>query len=232
MPLKMCPYISLTGALCLSVFGYCLGTLSTSGERERLGPNERLFRGPNEKKKVELYFWPCGFSLMLACLLFWMGWECIWPALEALLPWQRGGVALAILFHGSFPVLLFDFVKSIKARRNVYRFLTDCRADGSLRAIHEKASEYKDEWVVHDMRQDGHNLSQLAKCAVQGYYYKAVLIVMNIPAEQVLQKLAQYSLLTKNGHERLPPAKTGNIFPKGGSSVLFYHQAEYVRIRG
>ena len=236
--MKLCPLFFLVWMLCVFMFGYCWASGAVSGEGLS-GGLPRFFRASNKKKKSDLYLWALCFSLMLAYYLSSLspkGRECIGAVIKMIFTnglegWQAGGVALAFIFHGAFPVLLFDLIKDSRAQRNVYRFLMDCRTEGFLHAIHEKTS-VETKWVVHNIGQDGYNLLQLAKRAAQGYYYKPVLIVLNIPAEQLLQKLEQYNLVTKNGYMRLPPPKSAPLFPEGGSIVHFYYQAEYVRIWG
>ena len=220
------------------MFFYCLMSAVLSTSAMPGGP--WLLRAPNVEKKRILYyravfciipFW--GLPYFFSCAT-----EVIAPFMNSLELWQLLGVLIAIFFNTPILVLLFRLTENAKVRRNVRRLLADCQQDGSMRAIYEMHRERATgalgswEWVAYDLMQDGYSLHQLAKRAIQGDYFIPVLVVMNIPAEQVLQKLEQYNLITKNGYKRLPPAKSGNIFFKGGSSVLFYYQAEYVSIRG
>ena len=237
--MKMCPYFSLIWVICLFVLGYSAASALEHGEGGGSKGGPRIFRAPNEEEKAKLSFFMGVFIALF--LLFSEDVKCSGDVTKAianaLLPngfeeWQDAGAGSAIvIILGAFPVVLFNLIKSVKARRNVYRFLADCRAEGYLCAIYEQAGLYSEWWLAYDMRRDGHNLLRFAKRAIRGREQHPVHIAMNIPPEKVLQKLSQYNLLTKNGYKRLPPLKSSR-FPKSGSIVHFYYQAEYVRIWG
>ena len=244
--MKMCSFFSLIWVLCLFVLGCSAASAAAHAEGGVGGkkpgggkPGPRRFRAPNEEEKAKLSFLASFFTAMF--LIFTEDVKCSGDVTKAIanafLPngfeeWQDAGAGSAIMIIlGAIPVVLFDLIKSIKASRNVYRFLADCKAEGSLCAIYEQTSNWSEWWVVHDMKRNGHDLLRLTKRAVEGHYYKPVYIAVNIPPEKVLQKLAQYNLVIKNGYKRLPPPKTSR-FPKGGSIVHFYYQAEYARIWG
>ena len=195
-----------------------------------------FFRAPAKEKEERLY----SFALYGSLLAFFSSSflcepECAKCQLVPDLYGWQGAVAFPVFMtHGFFIRLLFELIQLRKARRNVSRFLNDGAAEGCIRAIYERTSPRLYEpfkWVLRDVTQDEHGLRQIAKRAVRGKCDTPVYIAMNIPPEQVLQKLAQYNLVTRNGYKRLPPAKT-SLFPKGGSMVHFYYHAEYVRIWG
>ena len=116
------------------------------------------------------------------------------------------------------------------AKRAVHRFMRDCVADGSMRYVYETTS--KGVPTVHDLMTSEHSLWKLAMHAVQGSETTPVYIVMNMPAEQAIQKLQQHKLITKNGYKRLPAPKNRHLIPPGGSVLQFYYNAEYVRVWG
>lgn len=236
----MCLCLSLLLVLGWPMLFYCVAFVADSGEITPGGL--RLLRAPNVRKKGFLrylavyciipflggvnYFFPCAATVIA-------------PFTRRLEAWQLFAVCVGICLSGSFPVVLFGLIKNIKARRNVFRLLADCKQDGSLCAIY--AAQYEEsstgalgspEWIYYDMMQDGYSLQKLAKCATQGLSDMPVLVVMNIPPEQVLQKLSQYNLVTKNGYERLPRPEKNHLIPKSGSMVHFFYRAEYVRILG
>ena len=223
----------------LFMFGFCLASCGAYRSYDRNYSEETiLFRKPNTEKKGLLYL--CLFlgSLLVMILTIFLlpeGKECFAGMGSYLDGWKRAVAVLVLLFHGMFVRLSFDLIQESKVRRNVNRFLEDCKTEGSIRAIYETTSfrHYGDfEWVLYDILHDEHDLWQITKRALSGYQYDPVFIAMNIPPEKVLQKLSQCNLLTKNGYERLPPPKTDQYLPQGGSMVQFYYQAEYVRIWG
>lgn len=89
-----------------------------------------------------------------------------------------------------------------------------------------------EEPAVHDLITSMHNLWPLAAHAIKGEIDSPVYIVMNMSAEQAIQKLQQHKLITKNGYKRLPAPKNRHMIPPGGSVLQFYYNAEYVRIWG
>lgn len=219
------------------MLGFSLGSGTQCMDRMHRPYGAELSRAP-AKEKEEL-LWVCWFfgSLLALNLTRFLLPECkgcfgrtgtdfnVWKA----------AAFIVFIFHGLLVRLLFELIKDIKAPRKVNRFLNDCSAEGCIRAIYETTSHRlygSFEWVLHDMMRDEHDLWKIAKRAVSGYKDDPVYIAVNIPPEQVLQKLSQYNLVTKNGYERLPPPKPDHYLPQGGSIVQFYYQAEYVRIWG
>lgn len=85
---------------------------------------------------------------------------------------------------------------------------------------------------VHDLITGKHDLWHLANRAITAETDSPVYIVMNISAEQALQKLHYFKLITKNGYKRLPAPKNRHLIPRGGCVLQFYSNAEYVRIWG
>ena len=212
----------------LFMLGFSFASCYASAEGTRY---QLVFRAPGKKKERLLYL-----GLFICCILFmrlslFLFPECKECAPHSLDGWKWAVMVIAPFFLGIFAPLLIAIFQENRVRRNVYRFLTGCWTEGSLRAIYEQPSTRPD-WSVYDMRQDGHNLWRFAKRITQGKYNEPVYIAMNIPPENVLQKLEQCNLVTKYGYERLPPSEPGHYLPKGGSIVHFYYQAEYVRIWG
>lgn len=157
---------------------------------------------------------------------------------------------LYVYFWGALflgPVLWVLVVRFIRAKRTLYRFMSDSVADGCLRAVFERkegehchawlsaaAEEKTYRWVFHDMRQKSdRDVQYLARCATHGYTDTPVCMVFSIPVEEVLLRLERYGL-AKKGHERLPAANflSRKLPPPGGAVLQFASDAEYVRVWG
>ena len=224
------------------MFGFSLASLGASSAGSRHFPRARA---PAKEKEELLYL--CLFlgSLLVPHLSSFLLPECkgcfaearanIGQYLDGLDKWKAVTIAIMFLFHGLIMRLLFDLIQEGKARRNMHLFLYDCCANGSIRAIYERTSHRyygPFEWILHDMLRDEHDLPQITELVIESFENYPVYIAMDIPPENVLQKLEQYNLVTKYGYERLPPPKPDHYFPHGGSMLHFYYGAEYVRIWG
>ena len=143
---------------------------------------------------------------------------------------------LVIAFSGFWIGLLWNLIKSHKARLLMRQLLSSCVTDGSLRAAYERKIRFSGafEWAVYDMRKGGHNLRRLAGRAIRGECAAPMYLAFRIPAEKALQQIEQYKLITKNGYEIRPAAEFPypKMLLRDGSIVQFYYQAEYVRIWG
>ena len=237
-PMEIHPYFCVAwGLFVMFMLGFSLGSALLSRDVTRDPGGREIFRAP-VKEKEEL-LWVC---LFLWSILFIRLTAFLFPKCEGcfdrLVPdngWIEAVAVFVFYLHGFFIRFLFGFIQWGKARRHVHRFLNDCCAEGLIRAIYERTSRRlygPFEWVLHDMMRDEHDLWQITGRAINGFQDDPVYIAMNIPPENVLQRLEQYNLVTKNGYERLPPPQPDHYFPKGGSMLHFYCQAEYVRIWG
>ena len=234
---------------CIFLGGFMLSLVPISETR-----SASYLRAPNSREKVPKYlclslacFLCLGvtplFGCKLCCGKYFFSFSSSYADMPAIdVPSWVFIRDLATFMLGLSGILAGGLFEWFRARRKVLRFIRDCAADGSLRAVYEEKFGFLggSKWVMHDMRKGGHKLRRLAGRAIIGIKdSEEVYLAFNLPAKKLFALLIKYNFLTaediaNKNYVFCPPSEFNyrGMLSQGGSILRFCIYAESVHVWG